>query len=218
MKRVVRIVFGVCLAFVVGIVVLYTIGVQAETKQLNALADQQQYSKLIESIRGKRYVSRRLIRWVRKNAEEGHVPLQLELSRLLLKVDPRESARWLAIGHLGATLDASLCEDPTSGAAPAALLQAYRQVAVAVAEDPQRVIEATEQSFLWHDQHPVRPSPRWICYHGLRALKGQVALKPTDQWKTAQVEARQAVLSSWQHSKEALLQRMAEQAHSHAKQ
>jgi hypothetical protein len=164
------------------------------TSWLNELVKKQDYNE-IQNILSQQDRSAARLPWLRQQAEAGHVPLQFELSKFLAPSDPSEALNWFAIARIGATLDAALCDDKTAGSGVSALVMAYGRHIPSIGER-NRYGAAIKQGLQWHDQHATRPSPLWICMHGMQAFTGQVRLIPTTQWESVQRITKQKISAS----------------------
>ena len=153
---------------------------------LDAAIDAQQYLPVIKHLRQQRKISPAMLRWWQEKFLAGHVPLQMELAALFAKQEPKKAAICAVTAYIGAVLDAELCVDPSVMAAPRGLLSVYPQVQEILKQHAHIKAKLNAEAVKWHKNHPDRPSPQWIGYHGARTLsKGQVELLPHDQWATA---------------------------------
>lgn len=165
------------------------------TSWLNELAKKQDYNEIQNILSQQDQSAARFLPWLRHQAEAGHVPLQFELSKFLAPSDPSEALNWFAIARIGATLDAALCDDKTAGSGVGALVMAYGRHIPSIGEK-NRYRAAIQQGLQWHGQHATRPSPVWICMHGMQAFTGQVRLIPTAQWETVQQITKRKISAS----------------------
>ena len=163
--------------------------------QLETLVREQRYNEITKILAAQAGSPASMLPWLRQQAEAGHVPLQFELSKALASSNPSQALSWFAIARIGATLDAVLCADKTAGSAVSALTMAYGQyIRLSMTDSGYKT--AVEQALQWHEQHPLRPSALWICYHGMGAFTGQVQLIPVSQWINVQHTAKEKIRAS----------------------
>ena len=162
---------------------------------LDTAINAQQYLAVVQHMRQQRKMSAAMARWWQEKFSAGHVPLQMEMALYYAKRDPRKAATCGVIAYIGAVLDAELCDDSSVIAAPKGLLFVYPQVQEILKQHAHLQTQLNAVAVKWHQENPNRPSPQWIGYHGVRALrKGQVELIPRDQWAAA----RARVLNKFQ--------------------
>lgn len=87
-----------------------------------------------------------------------------------------------------------MCMDKTATSAVQALPAAYGVELAQTYPDvfnEKTIHKAMGESLQWHRRHSKRPSPRWICYHGMKVFStGKVELIPKDD----RFEVRQTIM------------------------
>lgn len=137
---------------------------QSSFASLDALVGQQQYrAALLELDRNAAEASEKL-EWLRRHAEEGHVPIVYELSVRLFSTDVSESLKWYARGRLARTLDASECAQPTASFGWRVILDRQAKVVVdAGVANARDFSKAIDEALEWDSRRTERPSAAWIC-------------------------------------------------------
>lgn len=170
-------------------------GIEQESFELDTFVREQRYVELFKKLQEREGSPASMLPWLQQHAEAGHVPVQFEFSKALATQDPSNALKWFAIARVGATLDAVLCEDKTAGSAVSAFIMAYGQY-IRSSMTPAGYKIAVEQALQWHNQHPRRPSPLWICSHGMQAFTTGVRLIPESQWTAVQQTTKDKIRAS----------------------
>ncbi len=162
--------------------------VTLDINKLNELANGQLYADVVDYIHTQDPVSVEVIDWLKKKSEEGHVPLQLELSSQLADTDPAEALKWFSIGHLGLKIDSSVCSDSKAVRMSIGQVISGHKASSLFRKSPEALNEAVEYSLKWYEDHPVRPAPSWACGYGREISADEIKMIPEEKWQDARTE------------------------------
>jgi TPR repeat protein len=141
----------------------------------NKLVEEQRYIEVVRDIRSHKDVPVEVIEWIKEKSEEGHIPLQFELSNYYKESNPEEALTWLYIAYIGSIVDSYFNIDKTVRAAPQALLFVYQDLTTLEQKSIESKINSIDTAIKWHEQHPNRPSAVWLSYHGMSKISGETA-------------------------------------------
>jgi hypothetical protein len=169
-----------------------------EEALLNQLINRQAYAAVFSLLQSPLQSSdpsapRLRMMWIRKTAEDGHVPLQFELSHVLATSSPSEALRWFAIARIGGILDVARCVEKRRTLTIQALAMKYQTSVRSALADRSKYAAALNEALEWHERHPNRPLPIWICSPVSKAPFSSSGMIPTDQWTAAQVEIKNRI-------------------------
>lgn len=163
---------------------------QIPVAELNAMVETQKYADALSGLRRSGLSEPERLDWLRAKAEEGHVPLQYELSRLLFPTDLAESLKWYARGRLARTLDVAECGDATvSLPLRVGLDQISEEIVKAGQANPKVFNAAILDAVQWDERRTKVPSSKWICGES-KPPSPEGYVLPPEQRKQKRNEAR----------------------------
>jgi hypothetical protein len=132
--------------------------------ELNAMVKEQRYPEALAALRASSLTDVQRLTWLRERADEGHVPLQYELSRRLLPTDLSQSLKWYAKGRLARTLDVAECRDSAVSLPVQMALDEVSEPTVKAGQaNPKLFNAAIWEAVLWDEQRSTIPPSKWIC-------------------------------------------------------
>lgn len=137
---------------------------QTNITELDGMIKQQKYTEALEALNRSALSQVDRLSWLREKGEQGHIPLQYELSKALLQTSLTESLKWYARARLARTLDVAECRDASvSLLARMALDKISEDVVQAGQANPQLFNKAISDAIAWDANRASVPPSKWIC-------------------------------------------------------
>lgn len=115
-------------------------------------------------------------------------PYLYELARRTFDTDRRKSFVWFLTGYLRAAYDASKCTDKSAGQGVLQLPALAPRVAKALFADKKAINKIMAEALERENSFPENSDPRWICFHGMKAMMAAMEKRPFSNWAKPQSE------------------------------
>lgn len=167
---------------------------QTDPQYLQELLGNTNYAALLPYVRGEKDIAFK-VEWMRRAAEEGHVPLMFELISAIsdkmrrgatIDAEIEEAMKWSHIGMHCAQLDLACSDDQSAEAAIGVYGEAVVKPLFQLLSPEKRAKFRSSEYRLaqirkWVPKE-TDPSPAWIARHGMGVFLGRNSLKPREQW------------------------------------
>lgn len=153
-------------------------GSSSEFQKLDALVAAGDYRAVQRQLRKIPVPDESRITWLEERANEGHPPLQYELSALLHKRDLAQSLKWYARGLLGRALDAATCSKAGGYLDLNDLVEPVRADGIA---QPHLLEAAIREALAQPRLLEPKPWAHWMCLAGGNELTAKQKLKARDE-------------------------------------
>ncbi len=143
------------------------------------------------------YEKNEFINYIKENPDKTVPVFYIIMSDEIYKTSKDEATFWFSFGKLRAVEDVKMCKDASAGQQVAIYgMLAQNTVKYMNEKGNQYMLEQLEKAVEKDEKTPLRPEPKWACYHGISAFSGKVDTLPQSEFENIKKETREMYINS----------------------